>query len=148
MKPYVLTAEFPLPVPPEDLALLKKIRYGFDALPDLDLGLGQDGTPRLVSCHMLARAVARVFSLPFQDGLFLGRVNHSWVLTPKSGNIIDVYPVAIVGGPILVVAPQILKGMYLEQPLSRLNGTGIGTSRFRKAVNRLTAELATIDFPS
>jgi hypothetical protein len=50
---------------------------------------------------MLARAVADVFDLECVDGSFLVGFDHSWIKT-RQGNILDVYPVAILGGPLLV----------------------------------------------
>ncbi len=95
-------------LPKEEVVLFHQIRTAVVNLPDPDLGFYPHNNPFspgekiLVSCHMLARAVAKVFKLRYKDGNFLdSSLRHSWVLTPE-GNIIDLYPVATLGGPILV----------------------------------------------
>src|ERR1035437_2343419 len=88
----------------EELELFLKIRELVTKLPDLDLGLDDFRNEIDLSCHMLARAVADIFSLKFVDGYFTIGFQHSWVLTPKEGHVIDVYPVAMLGGPILMEA--------------------------------------------
>ncbi len=87
----------------EDLAIFKRIRNAVLKLPDINLGLNKEGDKILLSCHILARAVARVFLLKYVDGFFIPNFCHSWILSP-SGHVIDVYPVGILGGPILMVA--------------------------------------------
>jgi hypothetical protein len=58
-----------------------------------------------ISCHTLARAVVQcVPSLTLVDGHVRAggyRFNHSWTIT-GGGNIIDVYPIAAIGGPFLM----------------------------------------------
>jgi len=87
----------------EEFELFLKIRELVTKLPDLDLGLDHSGHKIDLSCHMLVRAVATIFSLEFVVGYFTVGYQHSWVLTPN-GNVIDVYPVATLGGPILMEA--------------------------------------------
>ena len=87
----------------EDLVIFKKIRNAVLKLPDINLGVDEEGDKILLSCHILARAVARVFLLKYVDGFFIPNFCHSWVLSPNS-HVIDVYPVGILGGPILMVA--------------------------------------------
>lgn len=97
MKPHVLKF-----IPKEDLELFEKIKIAVTGMPDdIDLGKDEEGEEIILSCHILARAVAKLFSLKFVDGYFHPNYDHSWLLT-LNGNIIDVYPIAIVGGPILV----------------------------------------------
>lgn len=60
-----------------------------------------------ISCHALARAMASVFSdynVIYIDGYVkadVARFNHTWLIT-ENNNLIDVYPVAVVGGPLLI----------------------------------------------
>lgn len=97
-------------IPREDQDLFWEVRRRVEALPDLDLGLDSKGEKIFLSCHMLARAVAKAFKdeeLRCCDGLYLKRFQHSWNVT-RNGNIIDVYPVAEIGGPIILGGPLLL----------------------------------------
>lgn len=88
-------------IPKDELAMFGKIQQAVRMLPDLELGVYEDGSKIVLSCHILARAVGKVFCLPVQDGYFHPNCKHSWLLLP-SKNIVDVYPVGMVGGPLLV----------------------------------------------
>lgn len=79
-----------------DLELFKKIRRTIKELPDVDL----DGET-VVSCHMVCRALAEHFPATCRDGFFGANSTHSWLVTDK-GLIIDAYPWAMVGGPVMV----------------------------------------------
>ncbi len=96
MTPYVLSQ-----IPSDEVDLFQKIKLAVNELPDIDLGLDDDGKEIILSCHILARAVAKVFGLKPVDGHFYPNFQHTWLLTPHR-HIIDVYPVAILGGPILI----------------------------------------------
>lgn len=81
-----------------DKPILRTIKAWLDWLPDSGLGIES-----LLSCHVVSRLVKRKFDLTtwrVVDGCF-GRHQHSWL---ASGLIIvlDVYPVASMGGPLLV----------------------------------------------
>lgn len=56
-----------------------------------------------VSCHHVAIAVAMLFPSvgKAEHGRYLKTWEHSWIRTPD-GNIIDVYPVGCIGGPLLL----------------------------------------------
>jgi hypothetical protein len=88
-----------------DITLFHNIRTAVESLPDnLDLGKDPSKQKVVLSCHILVRAV--VASMPRHplalcDGRFLRVFEHSWIMTP-SGNIIDVYPVGMIGGPLLI----------------------------------------------
>ena len=82
----------------EDLKVFLKIREIVEKLPDLRFDDTEDGT---VSCHMLARAMKLFFPVKVYDGYFCGSYQHSWLRT-RNGAIIDLYPVATMGGPILI----------------------------------------------
>lgn len=57
---------------------------------------------RDTTCHAVAQAVAlRWTELSVRQGLFMSGWEHSWCTT-WHGNIIDVYPVAVIGGPLLL----------------------------------------------
>jgi len=96
MTPYVVET-----ISSEDIELFKKIRNAIVNLPDIAFAPDETGKEMLLSCHILARAVARVFFLKYSDGYLYPNYEHSWVLT-SNGNIVDVYPVAVYGGPFLI----------------------------------------------
>src|SRR3989338_4255489 len=81
----------------EDIVLFEKIGEAVRALPDVNLGVGADEKKIVLSCHILARALAQVFSLEFKDGYFYQNFDHSWLITPHD-NIIDAYPVGMLVG--------------------------------------------------
>lgn len=85
----------------EDFKLLQRVKLAVNELPDLDLGKNDRGQQIVLSCHMLARAVGSVFSLRVVDGRYCHRMQHSWNVL-ASGHIIDAYPIAVLGGPILL----------------------------------------------
>ena len=85
-----------------DLVLYGTVRDAVVALPDLDLGLDAKGASIVLSCHIICRAVRRLIKtgVKVEDGFFAGSYQHSW-LRLQSGNILDIYPVAVASGPIL-----------------------------------------------
>lgn len=109
MKPYAAHL-----APKEDLAALARIKDLLEKLPEW--GIAHEDGPddhALVSCHTLARAFASVMTdLTVVDGHVLGH-EHSWLVT-EARNIIDVYPVATVGGPLLIM--DSLYGRTLYRP--------------------------------
>lgn len=96
MQPYAVKL-----VPAEDLLLLEQIQLVFGYLPEIDLGKGEDKKPILISCHTLARALSSFFPVKWVYGMYASLYQHSWLLTDH-GSVIDAYPVACVGGPILI----------------------------------------------
>lgn len=98
MTPYALIRGG---IPKDDVVMFEKIGTAVRALPDVD----ENGEEIILSCHILARALAQVFSLEFKDGYFYPNFEHSWLVTPRN-NIIDAYPVGMLtgsnGGPILI----------------------------------------------
>lgn len=133
-------------VTPAELDLFRRIRAAIQQLPDnIDLGPDPKGDG-LLSCHILARATARVFSLRCVDGLFHPTFQHSWLVT-NGGNLIDVYPVGMLGGPIL--ADQIHQGpdtelmrkhgrpvfgLYIQRTTRFISRGRFSTPWFRRAV--------------
>lgn len=85
----------------EDMELFCQIRQVINLLELPDIGYDKNGQKREVSCHMLAEATSRIFDVKLRHGYFMTRYEHSWVYT-KNFNIIDLYPVGMVGGPLLV----------------------------------------------
>ncbi len=84
--------------------LLVRIRGLMDHFPEgLGYDMGDKGRFVSLSCHMVVRAMARVIGREVKviDGYFFPVYQHSWLRT-KQGNVIDVFPVGIVGGPIFV----------------------------------------------
>ncbi len=116
MTPYVMRE-----VSKGDLALYKRIRRTVQRLPDLDLGRDGRGRPVPISCHMVCRALAAHFPVSCRDGYFgEGAATHSWLLT-GARLIIDPYPWAMVGGPVMVYAEGLSpwRALYRECDLSR-----------------------------
>lgn len=143
MTPYV-TRYFSL----EEVELFRRIRTAVDHFPDIDLGFDtKRKSPVVLSCHMLARAIGKVFKLEVVDGFIYPNYEHSWVLTHE-GNIIDLYPVAIIGGPILVehktgAGPS--RRIYIKADKSEYRGR-FKDRQFLKAVDLIEGELRRICF--
>ena len=100
MKPYVLKD-----IPEEDIVLFKQIEEVIQEMPDIKFENkeGKHKEKILLSCHILCRAFAKVFSVRCVDGYFLLPCwRHSWLVT-ENETIIDVYPWALVGGPIMAI---------------------------------------------
>jgi hypothetical protein len=58
--------------------------------------------PAGISCHELAAQVHQRYpSLRAARGMYAGAWEHSWLVTPHQ-NILDVYPVGLIGGPLLI----------------------------------------------
>lgn len=99
-----------------DIQKFNEVKNAVSALPDLDLGIYQkSGEKIILSCHILARAVGRVFELKCVDGKFYPYFSHSWNET-KEGNIFDVYPVAVIGGPTLMSGDKCSPANFLYIP--------------------------------
>ncbi len=103
-----------------DVDLFEKIRAVVQALPDIALAHG-----RCISCHVLARALTQFFRAEYRDGYFFKGYRHSWLIT-QSGNLIDPYPIAVFGGPVLLYCvPPILspwRRLYKEARLRDIEG--------------------------
>ncbi len=107
------------------MKLFRAIRHAVENLPELRLR-AKNGKQVVLSCHMLARALAAIFpeDVILEDGWFLKPgMRHSWlrVLWDK-GIIIDPYPVALLGGPIMVDAKYVWGPLYISADLAELDG--------------------------
>ena len=145
-----------------DLDLFQFITTVVGLLPDGSLGKDVCGTPVVLSCHILVRALVRVIrKMPefkahaprVVDGYFHPNFQHSWLQT-ASGNVIDVYPVGILGGPLYVnsihcrdfklkwVAGMRVRtsycGLYLRTSTERISEGRFSQPWFKQAVS-LTA---------
>ena len=140
MKPHMTDV-----VSQEDLFLFQKIESVVREMPEVDLGVDLQGEKVLVSCHMIARALAHLFSeVEWKDGYFARRgQRHSWLEVKRSYKlIIDPYPIALIGGPIMVYAGFITTpwcGLYIEAKLANLGGLA-----FRKYVRLVEKSMLSI----
>ena len=118
---------------PKEVNLFRKRRFVIEKMDEPDLGKGN-----ILSCHILTRAVSEIFLVEVEDGFFLETYQHSWLRT-KKGNIIDVYPVACLGGPILydggVASPA--RRIYKKAPIL---GQDFSCFSFKEKV-RITTEV-------
>ena len=129
-------------IPQEDIELFLKVKKLVELLPDLDFGLDESGKPVVLSCHILARVLSKHFSLKYVDGHFAGNYEHSWLVT-GNGNIIDPYPVAVIGGPVLtsllmdggVASPA--RRIYKPTSARKLSRGRFGKASFRRSVRHL-----------
>ena len=133
MKPYMATV-----VAEEHLLVFQRIEQAMQKLPDIELESDTKGK-QLVSCHIIARALARIFpEVRYQDGYFARRgQRHSWLIVRDDPRlIIDPYPIALLGGPIMV------HGGFVTTPWDELyiktKLTNLGGAQFRTHVNQVT----------
>lgn len=137
MKPWVTCR-----IEPQEVSMFQTIEQVVQRLPDnLDegrLGLHQNSKPVVLSCHIIARALAKVYGLRYQDGYFCGKYQHSWLVMP-SGNIVDPYPVGALGGPIMVDGASCSPWPDLYTPCSarRISIGHFSRPWFRNAVRKL-----------
>jgi len=132
--------------PSEYLELLGRINFAVSRLPDLDLGQDRRGKPIVLSCHMLTRAIGKIFGLTVVDGYFNRGFSHSWLLTKDQCWLFDVYPVGIIGGPFLVDASSVLSpGRIVYQRHGRMcKILPFSSPEFRRSVRRITKEIRKI----
>jgi hypothetical protein len=114
MVPYVMSR-----ISARTVAEFDQIHATIQALPEEDLGVMENDEKVELSCHILARAVAQAlpwFRLKCIDGQFLQGFNHSWLVT-EDAHIIDVYPVGILRGPILIDGQARLLSSQMYKPV-------------------------------
>lgn len=132
-------------LPDEDIQIFERVRVVVNTLPDdLDLGEFEPGKPMKITCHILAEAVAKSFGLERISGYFEPCMEHSWTLT-RSSNIIDVYPVAIFGGPILVVGKSLTGRFYKKE---KIRPDIFESPHFKIAVEKVVEELNKLKKPA
>lgn len=129
-------------IPDKEVEIFESIRHAVLRMPDIDLGKDEEDKLIILSCHMLARAVARVFSLTCVDGYFYPIHNHSWIVTPQR-NIIDVYPIATLGGPTMMDGNNgiIARALYLPKSTREISSGRFSRKSFRSAVHKICAAL-------
>lgn len=149
MKPFVLSQ-----IQANDLLTFEKIKSAVVAMPDLDLGIKSNGDKIVMSCHILAHAARRAFGgtegVDVIDGEFLQGFDHSWLVT-QSLNIIDVYPIGTVGGPVMIDGRSGLLSRLLYHQLDPKKKsdrrtrykTMMKSSWFKDAVRQTTIGLCT-----
>ncbi len=126
----------------EDKELFEKISDVVNQLPEIDLGVDEYGRKIELSCHVLVRAIAKVFSLKYEDGYYNPHFSHSWIRT-DGGHIIDVYPVAVIGGPILIAEgiSSPIRFHYTKTLAREVSQGNFSRSSFRRSVRRVTREI-------
>ncbi|AKM78298.1 MAG: hypothetical protein UY31_C0073G0015 [Candidatus Wolfebacteria bacterium GW2011_GWE1_48_7] len=131
---------------PQDKKLYGETRALVELIPD-DIGLGSDYNGKRVelSCHIVARAFANVFSdhVRCVDGYFSAGFPHSWLETEDFA-LIDTFPVQMIGGPLLfwkhpLFHMKVTYALYQEEP-SVMHGVykNVGKWQFDRAVGILT----------
>jgi len=133
-------------IPKEDIVLFHKIKEVIDAFELPKLENNSQGEEIFFSCHMLAAAIGEVFVLKVQSGHYASFYEHSWVET-KHGNCVDVYPVATVGGPVLVdkeFAYSPLSGLYKEEDISDNIQGSLKRLDYKRIVNETASSLRKI----
>ncbi|MCX6713710.1 MAG: hypothetical protein NTV48_01225 [Candidatus Vogelbacteria bacterium] len=125
----------------EERELFSLIQKVVSLLVVPDLGQNNKGEDVVLSCHILARATAKVFELKHVDGYFVSCYCHSWLIT-LSGHVIDVYPVGVLGGPVLWVNARNAPTPRLFQKRRLGNGNiNSDQSWFRRSVRRVEVAL-------
>lgn len=128
------------------MELFHRIAKAVRNLPD-DIDDGMLDLPNqrvILSCHILVRAVAKVYNLRYQDGFSpTTGFEHSWLLT-LTENIIDVYPVGVMGGPIMIDS-RVGRLTYLPKSTVSISCGRFSQYWFRRAVKKVVVFLRDID---
>ena len=64
--------------------MFEKIRNSVINLPDIDLGVDEKEKKIILSCHILGRAIAKIFRSNYVYGYFYPNFQHTWLLTRKA----------------------------------------------------------------
>jgi len=133
MTPYIKTT-----IPDDVLCLFEAIGGAVRNVPDIDLGKNSCGEQIILDCHMIARAIGRIFGLRVVDGHY-AHCSHSWLETIDRRWVIDPYPVMTFPGPLLLDARNgILPGRTLYQRTKRLaKQLPFSSPEFRRSVRRI-----------
>ena len=109
MIPYIVNEGL---ISSTEVDLAHRIRRIIQTIPEISDELGY-----WVSCHMMVRALRKFFpELSVVDGYYYPNYEHSWLVTP-AGNILDVYPVAVATGPILIASAGPARFLYRRKRL-------------------------------
>jgi len=131
-------------LPSEEVVLFRKIERVINLLPAINLGT-EDGEEIYLSCHMLARALGTVFNLQVADGHAIA-YEHSWLVT-KHGNILDVYPIATIGGPLLIDGGTLYaRQIYKRCTAKEISSGCFGKPWFRNSVRKIERQIRKILF--
>ena len=87
--------------PPEDLSIFYRIKRIVQELPDLKFADAAGHSDIPLFCHLLCRGLSEFFPVKVQAGWLMEAWEHSWLLT-RNGLVIDPYPVAAIGGPLML----------------------------------------------
>ncbi len=143
MTPYVSRA-----ASDKNKLLFAQIQTIMRHLPDLDLGVDENGKKVLISCHhMVARAIGNVLGLKVIDGCYAKIYAHSWIMTDDYHFIIDPYPVHALG-QIMVKADFGNPGFILYEEKKNLPTLAklllFSSAIFRRSVRQLEKEVRRI----
>lgn len=129
-------------VPNHELALFEKIEGMIINMKDIDLGDDENGDRIILSCHMLARAVAKLLKQKYVDGYFYPNFEHSWIVLP-SGAIVDLYPISILGGPILMAGGcnSVTETYYTACSSQKISCGRFSQPSFKRSVQRILRAL-------
>ncbi len=110
----------------QELDIFKSIKRVLDSVDKFNLP-----EDHLISCHEICHAVAKIYNLRVETGYYMPGFEHSWLMTTSFGeqspfdNIIEVYPVGTIGGPIFIENNLALfmkkSGMYKPANLPNVN---------------------------
>lgn len=72
---------------------------------------------RLIDCHELSESLAMLYfdQLRSRFGVFAGVSPHSWLISLDEEWLIDPYPVACLGGPLLIKRKSHWQKIYIER---------------------------------
>jgi len=74
MRPYAMKY-----IAREELELFEQIKKAVNNLPDkIDLDVDDEDKEVILSCHILTRAVAKIFCLKYQDGYLYANIEPGW----------------------------------------------------------------------
>lgn len=132
------------------MALFRKVQRVIDLLPDIELAT-EDGEKIELSCHLLSRAIGKCFDLTVETGKYHEIYEHSWLRT-RSGRIIDVYPVATLGGPLLIDNRLRLSQLYRptfirtgSNKKGRRSGNSKLVRKIERAIKKILRDLDPVD---
>jgi hypothetical protein len=74
----------------------------------------------IITSHSICRAFGKFLDIKVESGYYLNKYEHSWLIS-QFGNIIDVYPYNVVGGPILVYRNMRLNYIKSHIPYNIIN---------------------------